>query len=182
MAQSLSAFRSALAAAALSALGCSSGVDVHSIQSPAAHFADYQTFTIEDRSLPPAEFSPSPQSADVRADIRESATLILQSLGYSPAQPDHADLLVRIEEGRRRRQFPILGFEHTDAAGRAEYQALSATTEEGAFDIDAFDRKTKELVWRGWARADVTPRTIDHARLLRAVESVLRAFPQRRDP
>ncbi len=45
--------------------------------------------------------------------------------------------------------------------------------------IDAFEGHTRALVWRGTARAEITPGHVDHGRLRRVVASVLQSFPRR---
>src|SRR5580704_11362002 len=52
----------------------------------------------------PDQYAQSPQSIDAQNEIHESAPRILESRGYVLTGADRADLVVRIEEGRRERR------------------------------------------------------------------------------
>src|SRR5271165_5252853 len=86
---------------ARTAVGCTSAVDIHTIQSPAAHFERYRTIAFDLNQQAPREYTTSPRSADVRAYVEQTAARILEGRGYVIAPNDHADLVVRIEAGRR---------------------------------------------------------------------------------
>jgi hypothetical protein len=179
------ALRAALVAAIIGALGCQSAVDVHAVQSPGAHFEQYRTVALDVTLQSPTDYAPSAQSADARTDIRESAIRVLEARGYVLAPADKADVVVRIEEGRRQRNVSVQSLAPaSQAEGQTEYQAqIEPKTEslaEGAFVIDAFDGKTKQLLWEGSAHAEVTPGKVNHERLRHAVEAVLRSFPAQR--
>jgi hypothetical protein len=90
-----------LLAAVLGTMGCQSSVDVHAVQSPAAHFERYQTFAIAAAPQPPNGYSVSPQSSEVQTEIRDSVVRGLLARGYTMVDENKADLVVHIEEGRR---------------------------------------------------------------------------------
>jgi hypothetical protein len=182
--------------------GCTSGASIHTIRSPAAHFERYRTVAFDANLEAPNEYSLSPRSAGVRSHVQRFATSILQSRGYVLSDQQHADLVLRIEAGRRERKEPVstgttpLGGGPGDVppvAGADSAPGPSAVETmyhgeldqeerdlvEGAFVIDAFDSETRELVWHGSARTEIVPGPVDYARLRRHVESVLAAFPAR---
>ena len=186
--------RTALVAALLGATpACASAVDVHTIQAPAAHFDQYRTVAFDMSAEAPSEYVASPRSEDVRTRIHETAATLLRDRGYVGAEKEHADLVVKIEAGRRERRIrapsetsislptttpPV---EPENAGVVPSYHGQLDEEErdfvEGAFVIDAFDGKTHELVWHGSARTEVRPGPVDYDRLRHAVESVLASFP-----
>ncbi|MGA3120333.1 MAG: DUF4136 domain-containing protein [Polyangiaceae bacterium] len=196
--------------AALMSGGCAPAIHVHAIQSPDAHFERYRTIAFDVSRRAPAGHVASPRSADVREHVRQLAAAILQSRGYGLAAHEHADLVVRIEAGRREVEVPtgtgimplgggVSGLPEASRAndtpgnvpgpadmGTSEYHGELDQEEgdlvEGAFVIDAFDGETHQLVWHGSARTEVNPGPVDYGRLGRAVESVLASFPVRRNP
>jgi hypothetical protein len=191
-----SAFRAALLVSILAAGGCQSSVQVHAAQSPAAHFERYRTVALDISPAAPADddgySASSPESAEARAEIRETAARVLEARGYALADKEGADLVLRIEEGRRHRRVtekrpaPATGsgIGTSGTVGTMDMMSYGAKLEdvekdlvEGAFAIDAFDGQTNDLVWKGSARAEIRAGKVNHGRLRRAVESVLRSFP-----
>jgi len=187
------------------AVGCSPAIDVHTIRSPSAHFEQYHTVAFDLNPQAPSEYSLSPRSAEVRARVEQLAATTLQGRGYSLAPADHADLVVRIEAGRREQRVPmsngtmplgggVAGLPMTSSGGNIPGPAAIETTYhgeldqeerdlvEGAFVIDAFDGRTRELVWHGSARTEINFGPVDYDRLRRAVEAVLAPFPARTGP
>jgi hypothetical protein len=167
--------RSVVIAAFLSAAGCTSAVDIHTMTSPGAHFEHYRTVAFDIGSEPPSQYSSSAQSAEVRAHVYETAL----------------SLIVRIEVGRRERRVPVntsIGMPPSvppavepEYAGIVPYHGPLDEEEkdliEGAFVIDAFDGKSHELVWHGSAHTEIKPGSIDYDGLRHAVETVLAPFP-----
>ncbi len=173
------------------ATGCTSAVDVHSIQSPQAHFERYHAVALDLSPHPPGNYASTEQSVQVGTYVKELAGQILQRRGYALASRDAADLVIRVEAGRR-----VTGTANTelgippdtpypapnyDVSVEPPYHGyLDQEREElveGTFVIDAFDGRTHELVWHGFARAPVTSGKIDYDKLRNAVESVLASFP-----
>jgi hypothetical protein len=174
----------AVAAALLFAVGCQPTAHIRVAESPTAQFDRYQSIAVDVSPQPPSGYSTWSDAAEARADVRDAASQILAELGYDLTTPDKADLIVRIEEGRRNEQVPGQTFEpaSNSVGGAAEFQGQITTTSEeqtrGSFVIQALDARTHRVVWQGSAEARVTPGKIDHARLRGVVESVLRTFPQ----
>jgi hypothetical protein len=172
--------------ALLWAVGCQSTAHVHVTESPTAQFDRYRTvaFAFDVTAQPPRGYVAWADSAEVRAEVRDSASTILAGFGYDLTTPDKADLILRIEEGRRDETVPTRTVVPGSNGGRgaAELQGPPAPPSEeethGSFVIQALDARTGRLVWRGSAENQVTPGSIDHTRLRSAVESVLRTFPQ----
>ncbi len=179
-----SCLSAALLAAVLGTMGCQSSVDVHAVQLPTANFEKYRTFAIAAATQPPGGYSVSSQSYEAQTEIRDSVAQGLLARGYTMVDENKADLVVRIEEGRREEQVsvPALAAPASNT-GSTEYQAQIEQKEEnvfkGAFTIDVLDGSTRALVWQGAAHAEVTPGHVDHGRLRHAVESVLQSFPRR---
>jgi len=185
------ALRIASAAAAIAVIDCASASDIHAIQSPGAHFELYRTVSFDPGQMPPGAYSTSPQSVDVWQHVREAATGVLESRGYVLAAPDKADLVVRIQVGRRQTTAPVtspIGLQPTYPGYVPDYLPVvppyhgyfdqeGQELVEGAFVIDAFDGKTHQLLWHGFARAVVRPEKVDYDHLGRDVESVLASFP-----
>ena len=193
-------WRALVVAAIGAAVHCTSGVDIHTIRSPAAHFERYRTIAFDLSAQAPNKYEMSPRSADVRDHVEQAAASILQRRGYILAPIEHADLIVRIEAGRREHKIPmstgtmplgggVAGVSTPAGEGNAPGPAEIEPTYhgqldpeeldlvEGAFVIDAFDGKTRELLWHGFARSEVTPGAVDYERVRRATESVLASFP-----
>lgn len=98
---------------------------------------------------------------------------------------------MRIEVGRRQANAPLpnsVGLDPSYPGYQGDYIPVDPPYHgfldqedqeliEGAIVIDAFEGKTHELLWHGFARALVQPDKIDYDRLRRTVESVLSAFP-----
>ena len=86
--------------------GCAPAIHVHAIQSPDAHFERYRTIAFDVSRRAPAGHAALPRLADVRDHVRQLAAEILQSRGYRLAARDQADLVVRVEAGRREVEVP----------------------------------------------------------------------------
>jgi Domain of unknown function (DUF4136) len=180
------------AVALIIAAGCTSAADIHTIQSPSAHFGSYRTFSFDLRETSPGGYAASPRSEDVRAHVRETTTLILRNRGYVEARSDPADLILRIEVGRREAAAPPtspIGLQPTYPGYQMDYLPVvppyhgyfdveNQELVEGAIVIDAFEGRTHELLWHGFARSVITrPDKVDYDHLRRTVESVLASFP-----
>lgn len=154
-------------------VGCTSAIDVHTAQAPSAHFERYRTFSFEiDRQAPPG-FSPSPQSAHVKQRVEQLTAKVLETKGYTQAEPASGDMTVRVSAGRRAREIRLPERARPDWLMEDEENDFV----EGSFVIDAFDSASGEMVWHGAARLEVDPGAVDEARLRRAVSSVLTSFP-----
>lgn len=176
--------RSALLAASfLGVVGCAPAIDIHTIQSPAAHFDRYHTVAFEQSAQAPSEYSRSPQSDEVRAEVQDLAKGILQQRGYALAEKANADLVIRVEAGRRNVKVAVTSLKPTSPSAPVETEFHGELDQEeqdlvdGAFVVDAFDGKTREEVWHGAARTEVTPGAVDHGRVHSAVEKVFASFP-----
>jgi hypothetical protein len=188
--------------ATLLAIGCTSTADIHSIQSPSAHFEQYHTIAFDSAEGPPRVYSASPHSADVWAHAKEATAEVLTHRGYVIGAPGQADLVFRIEVGRRQTAAapptaqvgpsPMdpgpVGPIPTDPGKTPDYLPVGPPYHgtfdeedrelvEGALVIDAFDGKTHALLWHGFVRAVVQPDKVDYDHLRRDVESVLASFP-----
>lgn len=184
------------------AIGCTSTADIHAIQSPSAHFDQYRTIAFDSAEGPPKVYSTSPNSANVWTHVKETTSHVLADRGYVLAAPGQADLVLRIEVGRRQTAAapptaqvgpsPMepgpVGPIPTDPGRNPDYLPVSPPYHgsfdqedqelvEGALVIDAFDGKTHALLWHGFVRAVIQPDKVDYDQLQRDVESVLASFP-----
>jgi Domain of unknown function (DUF4136) len=192
-------------AVASTGVGCVTAIDIHTLRAPTAHFEKYRTIAFDLSPAPPSDYTTSPRSVDVRDHVEKDAQTVLEGRGYALAPKDQADLVVRIEAGRREKKVlvstglsapvgPSPGGVPSDispSGGGSDLPAPSGVQipyigeldreeqdlVEGSFVIDAFDRATRKIVWHGSARAEVNPGPVDYERVRRAVESVLASFP-----
>lgn len=86
--------------------GCAPAVDIHTIRSPSAHFERYRTIGFDLSLQAPRGHATSPRSAIVRDEVEKAAAPILERRGYALAPSDRADLVLRIEAGRRDQWVP----------------------------------------------------------------------------
>ncbi|HZU85070.1 MAG TPA: DUF4136 domain-containing protein [Polyangiaceae bacterium] len=171
-----------LAGALATHVGCTSSVDVHTMTAPNARFEQYRTFEF-DSSPPvaPPTYAVSAQSPAAWAVIRETTANVLESRGYAAATGGApGDLVVRIATGRR--EHPTGATAVPGPQTQAPYAGWLDNEEqdlvEGAFVIDAFDARTRTLVWHGSARAAIDANRVNDKALQRAVQNVLASFPR----
>jgi hypothetical protein len=88
------------------ALACPPAVQIHTLQSPAAHFERYRTIAFNLSRQAPKKYAISSRSADVQDRVERAAASILQGRGYVLVPSERADLIVRVEAGRREQEIP----------------------------------------------------------------------------
>jgi hypothetical protein len=169
--------------------GCASTVDFHTIRSPTAHFERYRSLEFDIVTKAPPGYVSTPQSVRALDYVEERTRQILQSKRYVLFTKE-ADMIVRIETGRRVQStstqlglptdLPYYAPNYDEADQPPFHGYLDKEADElveGTFVIDAFDGRTHELAWHGFAKGFVDRQTVDYGRLGRAVDAVLASFP-----
>lgn len=150
-----------------------------------ASFAQYATFAW----LPPTHSKedvsishPVLDSPLLAGRVKQAVTSKLREKGFQPVEAD-PDFFVTYHTAQGEREYRgsylQLGF------GRFGPRLGSAIAvdmwprsfKEGTLIIDIVDGGTGELVWRGWRDTELTRRNFDAARVHRAVDFILSAFP-----
>jgi len=154
----------------LGGLGCSS---VQTCRASTAHFEQYRTLSFELSPEPPTGSDPT--SIETQARVERAVEAGLEHRGYLLIAPEEpADLVVLVRVGRRQTTPP-------SSIGIVRGARLRASIT-GLFVVDAFERATENLVWRGSATTDVDLSQLDHDGLKIAVAAVLASFPARVQP
>lgn len=172
-----------LALALLIVSGCSSSVDVRTARSPGARFDGYRTVAFELDRAAPGEYTSSPQSAAVVHEVFDAAADTLRTRGYTLVDGDRADVIFRLQAGRRERGLVItvspipIVFGGVQPEYYRQFEHDGDDLMDGIFIVDSFDRRTHALVWRATAETLITPGQIDHVRLRKAVQAAFGAFP-----
>lgn len=146
----------ATAVAFASACGGSQPV-FHSKTSPDADFDHYSTIALASNDETPDGYHRAELPDNLKESGRDAARKEILSRGWTGAPVAEADVLLRVGVGRR-----------TDTARLTQNSHFAASVELYEVDIDsgtlvveAFDRKTNELVWHGHIRGrvegEVTP-------------------------
>jgi hypothetical protein len=164
-----------------SCVGCGNAINMHTVASPYADFARYQTFTFGPPQGAPYRYTESERTTRAEQLTEEMVTAILGSKGYARAVP--ADLTIRIAAGLRRKQVPILLPAPPPGGPPNETwftEKEGAEILEGALVIDVYESASGSLVWHGAAQAAIDPDHFDEERLRRAVSEVMSSFPARR--
>lgn len=182
----------ALAVAASGAVGtvvtaCASSPATHvsTTVAPDAQFGRYRTFTI----MTPRPRNPNPAAADdpmvensiTNRALRDDLRRALEARGYTPGGPD-ADFSVAYYAAARQ----TLDVQNVDYGypfrpwwfGAREQQVVTPITQ-GTVVVDVIDQRTKQLVWRGTGRAEVSDDQAKYtAQLERAVNDVVQKLPR----
>lgn len=170
---------------ALVLLTACAGAPVHTDYDRDARFDGMSTFAWLAPSYEKVD-DPVLDSELLGAKVRRAVVMTLTSRGYEETAEDAADFLVTYHTSSRERvrdhgvSFGIGfgGFYHRghhsiivrDGFGMDSYQ-------EGSLIIDIVDAETKQLVWRGWTRDLLHPRSYTEEAVGRAIEAILERFP-----
>jgi Domain of unknown function (DUF4136) len=141
---------------------------VRTIESPAASFGQYRTFSLGLTEAPPSGYQLSSRSLDVEQRVRPWIVTALEQKGYvSSHEGERADLTVRFASATR------------EAAVRTVTRNPDNhdVALEGALVVDVFDTATGVEVWHGSARAALERGRIDDELLERGVRELIARFP-----
>lgn len=165
--------------------GCAA-MSVSSQKYPQADFSGYRTYAwiAEDPLIRPRDTEPQISALTARR-IREAIESELAAKGYTPVTaPSEADFVVAFTVGTRERidatSYPV------PYRGPWRWSWYAAETDlhvyrEGTLSIDIFDGATKQPVWHGRARKEVTGADVsDPGPVIRqGVAAILKQFPSR---
>lgn len=165
--------------------GCAA-MSVSSQEYPQADFSGYRSYAwiAEDPLIRPQGTEPQISALTARR-IREAIEAELLAKGYtSVAAPAEADFVVAYTVGTRDRidatSYPV------PYRGPWRWSWYATATDlrvyrEGTLSIDIFDGATKQPVWHGRARKQVTGSDVSDPGpvIKRGVEAILKKFPSR---
>jgi hypothetical protein len=137
--------------------GCTTtGPAISSHADTAVKYSSYKTFMM----LKPSGLAPDRNAAITPMlvrELREAATQAFTSKGLTKSPDAYADALILVHGGLHDKlEVQELGLGYGRLGrGLGQHQDLNSTTE-GSLFVDVFDAKTRELVWRGSAVAEVS--------------------------
>lgn len=172
-----------LAAAAIVALswtGCAT-TTVHTETAPSVSLSDYQTFALATPRMPSSQAAalhPEITPMFIR-QVRERVVSSLTVRGFTQVDPDQADLIVLIHGGITQRVDvqEDYGFYFGRYGRTYGWDQTVDVTDEGSLVIDLADRKTNEIVWRGWRTANVNG-VPEIERLQRTIDAIVAEVPR----
>lgn len=169
--------------AAFSALfwsGCTS-TSVRTESDLSVSLADYHTFALAEPH-PPADHAvtlrPEITPMFIR-QVRDSVTGSLIAHGLTPVDRADADLIVLIHGGITQRV--DVQEDHGFYFGRFGHaygwDQTVEVSDEGTLVIDLADRKTKEIIWRGWRTAEINGAP-DIEKVRRTIAAIVAEIPR----
>ncbi len=147
---------------------------VQTSQAPYAPFGRYRTFTFEGPEGAPEGYAATSRSISVEQRMRALIGKELQQKGYAEI-PEGGDFLVAYGAGSREATSTIrLSRVGVAVMGQNEEER---TFLEGMLVVDVYDRITKEDVWHGTAKAELSSSGFDEERLTETLHTMMDAFP-----
>ncbi|MDX1486904.1 MAG: DUF4136 domain-containing protein [Acidiferrobacterales bacterium] len=168
------------------ALGGCSTMQVHSDYDPAASFDGLQTYDwVKTETNPTADPRLSDPLLDKR--IRELVEKQLATQGYDRSSTGTADFMVGYHVAVEKKLAVSTmndyygyragwGWSYGAGTGRVMPESYVYEYEQGSLIIDIVNPKTRELMWRGSAQAEVNQKR-GAEQLAEAVERILERFP-----
>lgn len=167
------------------------GTSVGSVEPAALEVEDYETFSFLPGSVVPTDDS---LNSAVRATVQHE----LIEKGYAPASHETADLAL-VYYTDLTAPLDAAGFAYSAEAWEESHapELYPGVADRSgdiwdvghihdphryvgmALVVDAVDRRTSELVWRGWARTTREPEYITSDTIVDAVAVVMEQFPAR---
>jgi hypothetical protein len=148
------------------ATGCA--IQAHTDFDPQVDFAKYKTFTM----APPPQGKPKGlvgYSAISARRIQEEIASALQTKGYN--EVSQGDMVVA---------FSVTGEPRTDLVGYGPGWYGDTYTQhyvQGNLVINIYEAKTRELVWHGWASAQIYDSQQAEKEGPKAVQAIMKKFP-----
>jgi hypothetical protein len=167
--------RLAVALIALSASGCAAAIETGSFVDREVDFARYRTY----QWAPASQQGGDPRltkNPDFQDRLQGEIERQLQAHGLRGAR--RADLLVRVRSAVQPRTEvagtpAVYGNCATDCSSRLrEYEAATLV-------LDLLDARTRQIVWRGWARDDLQTVVGDPERMARTVRAAVAGMMER---
>lgn len=136
--------------------GCTTtGPAISSHPDTGVNYSSYKSFMM----LKPSGLAPDRNAAITPMlvrELREEATQAFTAKGLAKSPDAYADALILVHGGLHDKlEVQELGLGYGRLGRGLGHQELSSTTE-GSLFVDVFDAKTRELVWRGSAVAEVS--------------------------
>jgi hypothetical protein len=169
---------------ALALLACAT-IEVSSDWNPAADFSRLHTWAwlAQER---PASGDPRLDSALLDARIRSAVESELGARGFAKAEAGAADFLVAYHVALERKlvattiddYYGGVGYRHWPRPGYS--QTYVHEFEVGSLMLDVLDPRSRELIWRGTAQAEILPAATPEereARVREGVRRILERFP-----
>jgi hypothetical protein len=175
----------ALLLGAVVAGGCSS-MQISSDYDPSVDFSRLQSYGWMPDSRPDTG-NPRLDSSLLDARVRRAVDIQLAARGHSEVSPDEADFLVSYHVGLESKLdvdtfYDSYGYGWGRGYGPMMYDTVVREYEQGTLLLDFVDPKTRNLVWRGSASAEITTGGTPEKRQERvdkAVARMLERFPPR---
>lgn len=168
--------------------GCSTTSQVE--VSKDVNFSNYKTFAwINDNGV---KKSGRVDNDIVDNNIKNSIGMELEKKGWmeTDQQPDvWIDYNVMVEKGVRREtepvyNYPFTGYYFNSWRGRrgyfynpaffSGYHSYNVPFKEGTLTVNMIDAKSNKLVWQGWAKGDITNKTVTSKEAVTDVKSIFK--------
>lgn len=160
-------------------------MQVSADRNPAANFAAYATYAW---ATPPMQAPAWPAQDDrVSFDwqLRGLVDQQMTRLGYTSVSPGQSDLIlsygVRTEEETINDSFSAYSKYRAQGGTESPGTAWVMGYERGTLTIDAYDARSRQLIWFGQASAVVNP-SLRAERLPQAIARIFASFPPRTAP
>ncbi len=158
-------------------IGCTPALVVHQDFDPTANFGQHRTYHWYTTEVAGLE-----HQLDNRERIGRSVKLAVESAllqrGMSPTT-ESPDVLVAYyvsvggQQGLDSDNASSIGYGFTGIPNFKDTNAYSA----GTLVIDLVQANSNELIWRGWAEAEINPDSLVEADITRAVNYILAQYP-----
>lgn len=161
--------------------GCAA-ISVGANHDPGLSTAAFRTFAFEGHDAYPTGDARLDAKPFFDARVRAAVGFELAAKGLLRAS-DNPDLLIHYHATAERRLEVIRSDEGKGYADATGGNTVSREYEEGTLVVDVVDRKTRQVIWRGWVRQDLAdmlnnPRAMD-AYCQKAVRAMFQRFPER---
>ncbi len=148
--------------------GCA--IQSHTDFDPQTDFSKYRTFSL----APAPEKKPKGlvgYSAITARRIQENIGTALESKGYRQVSASKADMMVA---------FTVSGEPRVDIVGYGPGWYGDTYTQhyvQGSLVINIYDTRSKQLIWHGWATAEIFDSNAARKAEPEAVQAILKKFP-----
>lgn len=162
--------------ALLLVLGCATGPKIATHADPQARFQNYRTFSVARERAP---VNPEITPEFIRG-VRDTTTQAFARRGLTEAPEGQGDVVVLVHGGIQDRVdirdwgFNYGRFHRWGWGGGGPYEL--SQYREGTLLVDVFDARTKELLWRGSAVAEIVG-SPNLERVRAALNTIIDRFP-----
>lgn len=103
--------------------------------------------------------------------LKSNFEKVLIPKGFTKTSPENADLLFMYHFGVKSK------IEHWRAPRGGGGRSIRVPVTENNIVLEMIERKTNDLVWRGWAEGEVTNMSNEDKDIKKSVEAILEDFP-----